>query len=323
MPAREVKEYPVAGELAGERLDVAAARITGLSRSQVQRLIEGGLVLVDGRRAKAGRRVRCGETLTVTLPEPEPAVAVPEALPLEVVYEDGDLLVVNKPRGMAVHPGAGRNRGTLVNALLHHCRDLSGIGGVLRPGIVHRLDKDTSGLLVVAKNDVAHQELARQIKARTVTRRYLALVHGNLTRDRGTVAAPIARHAVHRQKMAVDPARGRPAVTHFRVLRRYGAYTLVELRLETGRTHQIRVHMAHIGHPVVGDRRYGPRRPDLGLEGQFLHAAVLGFRHPRTGAYLEFSAPLPRELAAVLERLESGSVPAAELQEQGREPGGH
>ena len=323
MPAPEVKEYLVAGDLAGQRLDVAAARITGLSRSQVQRLIEGGLVLVDGRRAKAGRRVRCGETLTVTLPEPEPAVAVPEALPLEVVYEDGDLLVVNKPRGMAVHPGAGRNRGTLVNALLHHCRDLSGIGGVQRPGIVHRLDKDTSGLLVVAKNDVAHQELARQIKARTVTRRYLALVHGNLTRDRGTVAAPIARHAVHRQKMAVDPARGRPAVTHFRVLRRYGACTLVELRLETGRTHQIRVHMAHIGHPVVGDRRYGPRRPDLGLEGQFLHAAVLGFRHPRTGAYLEFSAPLPRELAAVLERLESGSVPAAELQEQGREPGGH
>lgn len=227
---------------------------------------------------------------------------MPEEIPLDIVYEDADLVVVNKPRGMVVHPAAGNYRGTLVNALLNHCRDLSGINRALRPGIVHRLDKDTTGLLVVAKNDTAHLDLACQIKERRVKRQYLALVHGHPPQE-GTVDAPIGRHPVHRKKMAVEPRHGRPAVTHFRVLERYPGYALVEARLETGRTHQVRVHMAYIGHPLLGDPVYAPRRPRLGLAGQALHACTLGFRHPRTGEYLEFRAPLPRDFEEVLEHL--------------------
>ena len=299
-----VSYYEVEPQKAGTRLDFfLAGENPDLSRSCLQRLIGDGLVKVNGVPSKPAYRVKPGDEILLCVPYPEKLKIEPEPLPLDVFYEDADVIVVNKARGMVVHPAHGNYSGTLVNALLYHCKDLSGINGVLRPGIVHRLDKDTSGLLVVAKNDAAHLELARQLKERLVLRRYTALVHGNVKNDAGTVDAPIGRHPRDRQKMAVVAQGGKPAVTHYRVTERFPGFTLLSLRLETGRTHQIRVHMAYLGHPLVGDQKYAPRRNHLGLQGQFLHAGDLGFVHPRTKEYLEFTAPLPAELAAFLQRL--------------------
>ncbi|MQL52945.1 RluA family pseudouridine synthase [Desulfofundulus thermobenzoicus] len=299
----DVNYYRVENENAGRRLDVfLAGESPDLSRSHIQKLIEEGLVTVNGGPARAGYRVKAGDEVLVEIPPPRELAVLPEDIPLDIFYEDGDVIVINKPRGMVAHPAEGNYSGTLVNALLYHCRDLSGVNGVLRPGIVHRLDKDTSGLIMVAKNDRAHLDLARQLQDRRVTRRYIALAHGGFKEDRGTVDAPIGRHPRDRQRMAVV-AGGRRAVTHYTVRERFGQYTLLELKLETGRTHQIRVHMAHLGHPLVGDLKYGPARPHFGLQGQFLHAAVLGFVHPGTGEYLEFIAPLPEELQRVLDKL--------------------
>ncbi|MBE0467695.1 MAG: RluA family pseudouridine synthase [Candidatus Desulforudis sp.] len=286
------------------RLDVfLAEQGPELSRSRVQKLISAGLVLVNGEAARAGYRLKAGDRVCLEVPEPEVPRIEPEDIPLDIYYDDADVVVVNKPRGLVVHPAVGHYSGTLVNALLHYCRDLSSINGVLRPGIVHRLDRDTSGLLMVAKNDSAHLALTGQLQARTVLRRYTALVHGHPRHDSGTVDAPIGRHPKDRQRMAVNYRSGRRARTHYRVLQQLANVTLLELTLETGRTHQIRVHMHHLGHPLVGDLKYGHARPEMGLSGQFLHAGTLGFSHPRSGEFLVFEAPLPPELAAVLARL--------------------
>jgi len=286
-----------------------------LSRSFIQKLIREGMVTVNGALVRPSVRVKPGDKVVMQVPEPVELEVKPEKIPLEIYYEDKDLLVVNKPRGMVVHPAQGNYNGTLVNALLFHCRDLSGINGVLRPGIVHRLDKDTSGLLMVAKNDRAHLCLAEQLKERRVTRFYLALVHGKIKRDTGVVDAHIGRDTNNRQRMTVTRHNSRPARTSYQVLKRLGNYTLIKLKLDTGRTHQIRVHMKYIGHPVVGDTKYGPSRPHFNLNGQFLHAAVLGFFHPRTGVYLEFIAPLPKELSSVLKKLDPSFVDGAVLVE--------
>jgi 23S rRNA pseudouridine1911/1915/1917 synthase len=287
----------------GERLDVfVARRATQLTRSRVRRLIDQGLVTIDGRRAaKAGETLEARQRVRVTLPPPEPTTLEAEPVPLQIVYEDGDLLVVDKPAGLAVHPSPGHPRHTLVNAVLAHCSDLSGIGDEGRPGIVHRLDKDTSGLIIVAKNDAAHLSLARQLKERQVEKTYLALVEGSVRPPEGVIDAPIARHPVHRKKMAVVE-RGREARTRYRVLREAGGCSLLEVRPETGRTHQIRVHLAHIGHPIAGDAVYGRRHPLLPR--QFLHAHRLAFRHPLTGERLELEAPLAEDLARALAALE-------------------
>jgi 23S rRNA pseudouridine1911/1915/1917 synthase len=296
--------YHVDIEAAGVRLDVfLSGENRDLSRSHIQKLLNDGFVNVNGVAVRSSYRLKPGDIIVLTVPPPQIMKLEPEPIALDVYYEDVDVLVVNKPRGMVVHPSAGNYSGTLVNALLHHCRDLSGINGILRPGIVHRLDKDTSGLLMVAKNDAAHQNLAGQLKDRQIVRRYLALVHGRVKAERGVVDAPIGRDPRDRQKMAVVYNNSKDAVTHYNVVKRCHNYTYMGLRLETGRTHQIRVHMNYIGHPVVGDPKYGPARPHFGLEGQFLHAAVLGFKHPRNGDVLQFEAPLPVVLANVLEKL--------------------
>ena len=307
--------FVISGSEVGGRIDQFLLR-TGrfASRHQIQVLIQDGSVRVDERTVKPAYRLKAGERIAVTVPPPEPVESVPEAIPLDVVFEDPDLLVVDKPAGMVVHPAAGHRGGTLVNALLHHCRDLSGIGGHLRPGIVHRLDKQTSGLLVVAKGDEAHLALSRQFQKHTILREYVGLVRGTLREDSGRVDAPVGRHRTERKKMSTRSRRGRNAVTHWRVDRRFAGFDLVRFTLETGRTHQIRVHMAAIGHPIVGDHVYGgkkrgalegvgdPRlRAALGtLDRFFLHAARLGFAHPRTGEPLEFHRPLPPELESVL-----------------------
>jgi len=290
-------------EDAGQRLDkFLTGRLENVSRTQIQLWIKEQHVTVDERPVKASYRLGVDEVVTLDVPDAVPLEVLPEPLPLNIVYEDGDLLVINKPRGMVVHPAPGHETGTLVNGLLHHCRDLSGINGVLRPGIVHRIDKDTSGLLVVAKHDSAHVALARQLAEHTVEREYVAIVHGRLTVDAGTIDAPIGRDPKDRQRMAVVQKGGKRAVTHFVVERRFADYTLVRLRLETGRTHQIRVHMKYIGHPVAGDPKYGPRRT-LPIDGQALHAAVLGFDHPHTGERMRFEAPLPEDMQRLLRRL--------------------
>ncbi|SMB94463.1 ribosomal large subunit pseudouridine synthase D [Thermanaeromonas toyohensis ToBE] len=294
----------VGPEEAGKRLDVwLTEKLTGVSRTRIQHLLEEGLILVDGKIAKANHKVRPGQRIWGEIPPPRSLKAQPEPLPLDIVYEDEDLIVVNKPQGMVVHPAPGNESGTLVNALLYHCGDLSGIGGALRPGIVHRLDKDTSGLLVAAKNDFAHRSLAAQIKARQVKRVYLALVYGEIKEPAGKIEAPIGRHPVDRQRMAVTFKNSRPAITHYRVLKRFPGFTFLEVHLETGRTHQIRVHMAYLGHPVVGDVLYGPKKQAFEVPGQLLHAGKLGFYHPRTGDYLEFTAPLPPAFVRVLDLL--------------------
>lgn len=287
---------------AGQRLDLYLVHQNpDLSRSHVQNLIAGGNVRVNGDSAKPGSRLKAGDEIVLYEIQPKDPIPEPEPITLDIYYEDSDLAVINKPRGMVVHPAAGNYSGTLVNALLFHCRDLSGINGVLRPGIIHRLDKDTSGLLLVAKNDVSHFNLSKQLQDRTIVRRYLALAHGVVMENQGVVKAPVGRHPRDRQRMAVIKTGGRPAITHYSVIRRLEKVTLLRIRLETGRTHQIRVHMTYLGYPLVGDTKYAPSRNHFGLEGQFLHAQVLGFRHPSSGDYLEFSAPLPEELASFLE----------------------
>ena len=300
-----VLTFTVTEEEAGVRLDkVLGVRLAPMTRSAVQHLLEDGNVLRQGKPAAKNEKPSAGDVLTVTVPPPETLEAEPEDIPLDIVYEDEDLLVVNKPKGMVVHPAPGNPSGTLVNALLHHCGDsLSGINGVIRPGIVHRIDKDTSGLLIVAKNDAAHQHLARQIQEHSFTRLYEAVVYGNLKDEQGIIDAPIGRHPTDRKKMCVTEKNSRSAVTEYKVLRRYTGFTHVRLRLQTGRTHQIRVHMAYIGHPVTGDPVYGVKKVITQLGGQCLHARVIGFVHPRTGAYLEFQSPLPPYFESFLQKL--------------------
>ncbi|HFI0452959.1 TPA: RluA family pseudouridine synthase [Streptococcus suis] len=288
-------------ETGGVRLDKALADLTDLSRSVANEQIKNGQVLVNGRAKKAKYSVQVGDVISYQVPEVEEIDYVAEDIPLEIVYQDEDVAVVNKPQGMVVHPSAGHTSGTLVNALLYHVKDLSGINGVLRPGIVHRIDKDTSGLLMIAKNDEAHTKLAAELKDKKSLRKYWAIVHGNLPNDRGMIEAPIGRSEKDRKKQAVT-AKGKEAVTRFQVLERFGDYTLVELTLETGRTHQIRVHMAYIGHPVAGDEAYGPKKTLKG-HGQFLHARTLGFTHPRTGEVVEFTAEAPAIFLETLEKL--------------------
>ncbi|KMP24742.1 pseudouridine synthase [Bacillus cereus] len=288
----EVVQVTVAEEQKSERIDKFVAEINGeWSRSQVQQWIKDDVVTVNGKSVKVNYKVKENDEITVTIPDPEELDIQAEDMNLEIYYEDADVLVVNKPRGMVVHPAPGHTSGTLVNGLMHHCTDLSGINGVMRPGIVHRIDKDTSGLLMVAKNDMAHESLVNQLVAKTVTRRYKAIVHGVIPHDKGTIDAPIARDKKERQSMTVDE-NGKHAVTHFQVLERFKDFTLVECRLETGRTHQIRVHMKYIGYPLAGDPKYGPKKT-LDMNGQALHAGILGFDHPRTGEYVQFEAPIP------------------------------
>ena len=295
----------VPGEDGGVRLDsFLAASLPELTRSAAARLIETGQVTVDGRTASKGARLCGGEAVEAALPEPEAIEALPQEIPLDVAYEDGDVIVVNKPAGLVVHPAPGHPDGTLVNALLYHCGDsLSGVGGALRPGIVHRIDRDTSGLIIAAKNDAAHQALSAQLQDHTLARTYECIVTGSLREEAGTVDAPIGRHRTDRKKMAVTDRGGKRAVTHWEVLERFPGYTYVRCRLETGRTHQIRVHMAYIGHPIYGDTVYGAKKPVPGLTGQCLHAVGLRFVHPRTGEQVEVSCPLDEEFAAVLEKL--------------------
>ena len=291
-------------ESKNQRLDAfLASSLDGLTRSQATRLIESGEVAVNGRAVSKSYKLAGGEDIAVTLPEPEPVEAVPQDIPLDVVYEDADVIVVNKPSGMVVHPAPGHPDGTLVNALLAHCGDsLSGIGGEKRPGIVHRIDRDTSGLIIAAKNDAAHQYLSAQLADHTLARTYECIVVGALREDRGTVDAPIARHPTDRKRMAVV-AGGREAVTHWEVIARYPGYTHVRCRLETGRTHQIRVHMAYIGHPILGDTVYGAKKEVPGLTGQCLHAVGLRFLHPRTHEVVELSCPLPDEFTRMLQKI--------------------
>ena len=291
-------------ESKNQRLDAfLASSLDGLTRSQATRLIESGEVAVNGKTAGKSYKLAGGEDIAVTLPEPEPVEAVPQDIPLDVVYEDADVIVVNKPSGMVVHPAPGHPDGTLVNALLYHCAGtLSGVGGALRPGIVHRIDRDTSGLIIAAKNDAAHQYLSAQLADHTLARTYECIVVGALREDRGTVDAPIARHPTDRKRMAVV-AGGREAVTHWEVIARYPGYTHVRCRLETGRTHQIRVHMAYIGHPILGDTVYGAKKEVPGLTGQCLHAVGLRFLHPRTHEVVELSCPLPEEFTRMLQKI--------------------
>ena len=300
----EIRTLQVNPEDAGERLDAwLAGQLPDVTRSAVARLCGEGQVAAGGKPLAKNYRLTGAETVEVTLPDPEPTDVRPQDIPLDIMYEDNDVIVVNKPKGLVVHPAPGHPDGTLVNALLHHCGDsLSGIGGELRPGIVHRIDRDTSGLLIAAKNDFAHQRLAAQLQDHTLSRIDRCIVVGNLREDSGTVNAPIGRHPADRKKMAVV-ADGRPAVTHWAVLERFPGYTYVECRLETGRTHQIRVHMAYIGHPILGDTVYGNKKPVPGLQGQCLHAAGLRFLHPRTGEMVELWCDLPEEFQSRLQRL--------------------
>ena len=275
------------------------------SRSYIQKLIKDGQVSVSGKAVKSNYKIDGSEEIVLLIPEQIVPDILPENIPLDILYEDQDLIVINKPKGMVVHPAAGHYSGTLVNALMYHCKDdLSGINGVMRPGIVHRIDQNTTGSLLVCKNDYAHNFIASQLKVHSITRKYRAIVHGNIKEDTGTIDAPIGRHPIDRKKMAIEPRNGREAVTHFQVLERFGNYTYIECQLETGRTHQIRVHMSSIHHPIVGDDVYGPAKcPFSGLQGQTLHAQVLGFIHPRTKEYMEFSAPLPEYFKSLLQKL--------------------
>ena len=293
-------------DIAGERLDAFLARsVESLSRSSAQKLLEEGCVLRNGKPGKKNDKLNTGDEISVTIPEPKPVDIVPREIPLDIIYEDEDVLVINKPKGLVVHPAAGHQDDTLVNGLLYAMGDdLSGINGELRPGIVHRIDKDTSGLLAVAKNDLAHTVLASQLKDHTMARTYECIVCGGMKDDSGTVDAPVGRHPTDRKKMCVNARNGRSAVTHWEVIKRYRGYTHVRCRLETGRTHQIRVHMAHIGHPILGDTVYGHKKPELGQVSQVLHAGALCFRHPRDERPVMVFAPLPEYFRLVLEKLE-------------------
>ncbi len=301
-----MERFRVTDEDGGVRIDKYLTSVCeGLSRSYLQKLLKSGQVLVGGQGVKASYAVQEGDLIELEVPEAVEPEILAEPMDLDVLYEDEDIILINKPKGMVVHPAAGHYTHTLVNGLLDHCRgQLSGINGVMRPGIVHRIDMDTTGVIIACKNDLAHSCLAEQLKEHSITRRYQAIVHGVLKEDEGTVDAPIGRHPVERKKMSLNYNNGREAVTHYKVLRRFRQYTHVECRLETGRTHQIRVHMASIHHPLLGDAVYGPARcPIPGLQGQTLHAGVLGIRHPRTGAYMEFTAPLPDYFAKLLRTL--------------------
>ena len=301
--AEESKQYTADKE--GERLDVFLTRMEPeLSRAHIQKIVAAGKAEVSGRARKSNYKLQAGEMVLLTISAAQPVAILPEDIPLDVLYEDADIIVVNKPRGMVVHPATGVYSGTLVNALLFHCHDLSGINGEIRPGIVHRLDKDTSGVMVAAKNDAAHIDLAEQIRTKTAHRIYNAIVCGNIREEVGIIKGDIGRHPTDRKKMAIVHEHGKPAVTHFRVLERFGDYTLVECRLETGRTHQIRVHMASIGHPVLGDPKYGPRKAcPFAIEGQALHSLSLSLTHPVTRERMTFTAPLPEDMANILKVL--------------------
>lgn len=293
-------------EKSGERLDVFLARkYPEMSRSHLQKLITAEEVLINGKSRKANYKLSEGELVSLSLPEPEVINISPENIPLDILYEDSDIIVINKPRGMVVHPAAGVTTGTLVNALLAHCDDLSGINGVIRPGIVHRLDKDTSGVMVAAKNDAAHINLSEQIKNKTAKRVYWAIVFGNIKESSGTINGDIGRNPNDRQKMAIVTANGKPATTKFKVLERFGQYTLIECRLLTGRTHQIRVHMTSIGHPLVGDPKYGRGKSPFKIQGQALHSLNLTLVHPKTGEEMIFEAPLPEDMKKILSAMRS------------------
>lgn len=283
------------------------SRLEQVSRSYLQKLVKDGAVLVNGKPVKSSYKVENGDRIRLEIPDAvEPEIEA-EPMELDILYEDSDIILINKPKGMVVHPAAGHYSGTLVNGLMAHCKnELSGINGVMRPGIVHRIDMDTTGVLIVCKNDKAHNAIAEQLKVHSITRKYYAIVHGVLKADTGIVNAPIGRHPVDRKKMSINEKNGKEAVTHYRVLQRFRRFTFVECQLETGRTHQIRVHMASIGHPLLGDQVYGPAKvPFSGLQGQTLHAGVLGIIHPSTGEYMEFTAPLPAYFEAVLKKLET------------------
>lgn len=299
-------ELIVSNELEGNRIDSAlASSFANNSRSFFQKLLETDAIEVNGTVNNSKKyKVKNGDIIRVVLPEPKALDVVPENIPIDIVYEDNDVLVVNKPKGMVVHPANGNESGTLVNAILYHCgASLSSINGVVRPGIVHRIDKDTSGLLMIAKNDYAHNSLAEQLADHSITRAYRAIVYNNFLEDQGTVDKPIGRDPKDRLKQAVTDLNSKRAVTHYKVLERFGNFTMIEARLETGRTHQIRVHMAYIKHPLVGDLVYGPKKKMLGVDTQMLHAKVLGFKHPSTGEYMEFNSPLPAEFETVLAKL--------------------
>lgn len=293
-------------EDAGTRADVFLAAKLGVSRSNMQKLLEDGRVKRGEKIIKANYKVRAGEMFVVDIPEPEPIEAVPENIPLDIIYEDDDVVVLNKARGMVVHPAPGNYTGTLVNALLYHCSNLSGINSAIRPGIVHRLDKDTSGIMIVAKNDAAHISLSQQIQSKTAVRTYLAVVRGNIKTDSGTIETQIARDKTDRKKMAVVKEGGRGAITDYEVLERFGKYTLVRCKLRTGRTHQIRVHMEYLGYPLVGDPKYSPMKTPFGIKGQALHSHTLEFTHPRTGERMKFEAPLPEDMHKIITRLHNG-----------------
>lgn len=293
-------------EDAGTRADVFLAAKLGVSRSNMQKPLEDGRVKRGEKIIKANYKVRAGEMFVVDIPEPEPIEAVPENIPLDIIYEDDDVVVLNKARGMVVHPAPGNYTGTLVNALLYHCSNLSGINSAIRPGIVHRLDKDTSGIMIVAKNDAAHISLSQQIQSKTAVRTYLAVVRGNIKTDSGTIETQIARDKTDRKKMAVVKEGGRDAITDYEVLERFGKYTLVRCKLRTGRTHQIRVHMEYLGYPLVGDPKYSPMKTPFGIKGQALHSHTLEFTHPRTGERMKFEAPLPEDMHKIITRLHNG-----------------
>lgn len=296
----------VSEDLAGTRIDkYLSLACENISRSYLQKLVKSETVLVNQRAVKSNYKVAAGDMIDLEIPEAVEPEIEPEQMDLDILYEDSDIIIINKPKGMVVHPAAGHYTGTLVNGLMDHCRDnLSGINGVLRPGIVHRIDMDTTGVLIVCKNDMAHNSIAAQLKEHSITRKYYAVVHGVIKEEDGTVDASIGRHPTDRKKMSINHKNGREAVTHYHVLKRYGQFTYVECQLETGRTHQIRVHMASIHHPLLGDQVYGPARCPFQLQGQTLHAGVLGIVHPRSGEYMEFTAPLPEYFQELLLKLE-------------------